>query len=108
MVWHYHDDDLPGPDAAIDLVTEGFPGQIDNAKLTHYRIDENTSNCYSAWKRMKSPIAPNEGQYRQLEEASDLGTIGPPEAVAVTNGVAHVKFSLPRQGVSLLVFKWGM
>jgi xylan 1,4-beta-xylosidase len=57
---------------------------------------------------MNSPIAPNEHQYRQLEEASELGTLGPPVAVAVTNGVAHVKFNLPRQGVSLLVFKWGM
>jgi xylan 1,4-beta-xylosidase len=108
MIWHYHDDDVPGPDAAIDLVVEGFPREIEDAKQTHYRIDENTSNCYSAWKRMNSPIAPNERQYQQLVEASDLGTTGPPEPVAVSNGVAHVKFNLPRQGVSLLVFKWGM
>jgi len=25
LVWHYHDDDLPGPDAAIDLLVAGLP-----------------------------------------------------------------------------------
>ena len=56
---------------------------------------------------MKSPIAPNERQYRELEEASELGTVGPPEPVVVKNGATQVKFNLPRQGVSLLLFQWG-
>src|SRR5206468_265456 len=25
LVWHYHDDDVPGPDAAIDLTVQGLP-----------------------------------------------------------------------------------
>ena len=27
LVWHYHDDDLPGPDAAVELLLRGLPVQ---------------------------------------------------------------------------------
>ncbi|HMF38188.1 MAG TPA: hypothetical protein VKF17_16200 [Isosphaeraceae bacterium] len=27
LVWHYHDDDLPGPDAAVELCLRGLPVQ---------------------------------------------------------------------------------
>ena len=39
MAWHYHDDDLPGPDAKIDLALEGLPSQFSQARVQHFRID---------------------------------------------------------------------
>ena len=74
MVWHYHDDDLRGPDAAIELSTAGL-GKAKSALLTHYRIDETHSNSYAEWKRLGSPIAPNDAQYAQLEKAGKLSAL---------------------------------
>jgi xylan 1,4-beta-xylosidase len=106
MAWHYHDDDLAGPEAAVTMNLSGLPGGPGDAKLTHYRIDEDHSNAYAAWKKMGSPIAPNERQYARLEEASRLAQLNEPETVRVESGTASVKFNLPRQAVSLLVLEW--
>jgi len=105
LVWHYHDDDLRGPDAAVAINVTGLPTTADRARLTHYRIDDQHSNAYAEWKRMGSPIAPNGDQYAQLVRAGQLTTLGPPESVAVKEGGVALKFSLPRQGVSLLVLE---
>ena len=58
MIWYYHDDDLPGPDAVVNLALNGLPLKNGEAKLTQYRIDSDHSNSYAAWLRMGSPITP--------------------------------------------------
>ena len=104
LVWYYHDDDLPGPDAAIDLKLAGIGH--DRLKLTQYRIDADHSNSYEAWKRMGSPLQPTPEQYAQLEKAGQLSEFGRPEMITVKDGAADVGFRLPRQGVALLLFNW--
>jgi xylan 1,4-beta-xylosidase len=103
LVWHYHDDDVAGPDAAVDVQLSGIPFGDGKAKLTHYRIDAEHSNAFEAWKKMGSPFPIPEAQFKQLEAAGKLATLGAPSAVEVKAGKAAVKFNLPRQGVSLLV-----
>lgn len=102
MVWHYHDDDVAGPDAAVQLSIAGL-GDARRAALTHYRIDETHSNAFAAWRRMGSPAAPGEEQYRTLVEAGRVATLDPPTAVKIEQGRAAVSFPLPRQAVSMLV-----
>jgi xylan 1,4-beta-xylosidase len=106
LVWHYHDDDVPGPDAAVDLTVSGLPPAAAEARLSHYRIDENHSNAYAAWKRMGSPAAPTREQYRQLEQAGQLAQLGTTSAASTRNGQFTLAFSLPRQAISLLVIEW--
>jgi xylan 1,4-beta-xylosidase len=107
MVWHYHDDDVAGPDAAVKLALDGLPAGLTSAKLTHTRIDQQHSNAYAEWLRMGSPVAPNEAQYAQLEQSSALTRLtGSPTTVTIANGATQLAFTLPRQGVSLLVLKW--
>ena len=107
MVWHYHDDDVTGPEAAVELALSGMPANVNEVKLIHYRVDEHNSNAYGAWKRMGSPIAPNQRQYTQLQEASRLASLADaPATVRVQQGAATLKFTLPRQGVSLLQLEW--
>ncbi len=55
LVWHYHDDDVPGPDAQVDLALNNFPFASGDAKMTRYSIDADHSNSYEAWQRMGSP-----------------------------------------------------
>ena len=107
MVWHYHDDDVSGPDAAVTLGLAGLPDGVGNATVTHYRIDQQHSNAYAEWVRMGSPIAPDPAQYAALQQASELATLeGSPAAIGVAGGKATVAFTLPRQGVSLVVVRW--
>jgi xylan 1,4-beta-xylosidase len=107
LVWHYHDDDVAGPDAAITLTVAGFPTDVHGALLTHYRVDELHSNSFGEWKRLGSPIAPDEKQYAQMEAASRLEQLGDVTVTTVgADGVATINFTLPRQGVSLLIFDW--
>jgi xylan 1,4-beta-xylosidase len=106
MVWHYHDDDLPGPEARVQLTLNGLPVGVDGARLTHYRIDDTHSNAYAEWKRMGSPIAPTRPQYMRLETAGHLERLDAPSSVRVVNRMATIDFALPRQGVSLIVIEW--
>jgi xylan 1,4-beta-xylosidase len=105
LVWHYHDDDIPGPDASVQLVTTGLPASASAAKLTHYRVDDQHSNAYTAWLALGSPAAPDPEQYALLTRASELTTFeGTPASVPIEEGRAKVEFALARRGVSLLIF----
>jgi xylan 1,4-beta-xylosidase len=106
MLWHYHDDDVAGPDAAVELKLASLPFANGTAKIEHFRIDENHSNAFAAWKRMGSPQSPTPEQYAQLEGAGHLAALGEATRVQIANGEATVKFNLPRQAVSLLQLTW--
>ena len=105
LVWHYHDDDVPGPTAVVDLTLDGLSFAKDHVTLTQFAIDAVHSNSYEAWKRMGSPTQPTPGQYAQLEKSGQLATIGSPERIAVEKGQAKVHLKLARQAVLLLVIQ---
>jgi xylan 1,4-beta-xylosidase len=107
LVWHYHDDDIPGPQAAVEMVVNGLPSAVSRAKVEHFRIDEDHSNSFTAWKRMGSPQSPTPDQYAALEKAGQLAALGPAEMAKVEKGSLVLRFLLPRQGVSLLTLEWG-
>jgi xylan 1,4-beta-xylosidase len=102
LVWHYHDDDLPGPDAAVDLTITGLPGG--GLRATRYLIDRDHSNAFEQWKKLGSPAKPTEEQYKQMEAAGKLAMVEPP-ALPVKSGKTSVKFDLARQGVTLLLIE---
>jgi len=106
LVWHYLDDDVAGPDAAVTVQLTGLGRVAGAAQITHYRVDQDHSNAYELWRRLGSPIAPDDGMYGQLLKAGELATVGPPAALQLHGGSGNVSFRLPRQGVSLLVLEW--
>ena len=105
IVWHYHDDDIPGDEAAVTLTFTGLPQQSGQAKLQHFRIDDEHSNSFTVWKEMGEPQQPTPEQYAQLEKAGKLAELEAPSTVNIENGQATIIFALPRQGVSLLVLE---
>jgi len=106
LVWHYHDDDVPGAAAAIELSLAGITRTNGAIKLTQFRIDADHSNAYEAWRRMGSPFPLSAAQYRQLEQAGQLAQFETATTANVKDGKADVKLNLPRQGVALLRFNW--
>jgi len=106
MLWHYHDDDIAGPPAAIHMALKGLPASVSRVLLHHYRIDDSHSNAYTAWKRMGSPQPPSPEQYRALEEAGQLQLLDSPQWTRVSQGALSLEFVLPRQAVSLVRVEW--
>ncbi len=106
MVWHYHDDDLPGPPSNVTLSLAALPLKNAAAKLRHFRVDAHHSNVFEAWKRLGSPAVPSTEQYLQLEKAGRLEDLEPARQVAIVDHNAALSFSLPRHGVSLLELEW--
>ena len=106
MMWHYHDDDVPGPNANVELALANLPVVSGNVALTEFRIDNEHSNSFTAWQRMGSPPAPTPAQYADLARAGQLTMMEPVKTVAVKNGQASISVSLPRQAVSLIVLDW--
>ncbi len=104
LVWNYHDDDLPADASEIELTISGLPNG--HPTLTHYRVDHDHSNAYSAWQAMGSPQAPTPAQYAALEKAGQLERLLPDTPVNVVDGRVVVTFALPRQGVSLIKIVW--
>jgi len=106
LVWNYHDDDVPAPPAAIEVIVGGMPADLHRARLEHFRIDSKHSNAFTAWKQMDSPQKPTPEQFSNIESAGQLQLLGSPRWIDVENGSARLQFELPRQGVSLLRIEW--
>jgi xylan 1,4-beta-xylosidase len=106
MIWNYHDDDLPAPDSPVRLTVGGVPSNVKRVLVRHYRIDQEHSNAYTLWKRMGAPQNPTPEQYAQLEAAGQLTLLTSPEWVSAMGGQIEVRFSLPRQAVSLIQVSW--
>jgi len=103
MAWHYHDADIPGPDANVKLGIINLPVSSGSARMTCYLIDETHSNSYTKWLKMGSPQEPSPEQYAELEKSSELQKIHADKKVKISGGRAEVKFQLKRQGVALVV-----
>jgi xylan 1,4-beta-xylosidase len=105
MMWHYHDDDLPGPVADVELTLAGLPWTDGPVRVRHYGIDADHSNSFEAWKRMGSPKEPTPEQYAQLESAGQLAALESPASTAIQSGGATLRAQLPRQAVSLMIIE---
>jgi xylan 1,4-beta-xylosidase len=103
MAWHYHDDDLPGDDANVELKISNLP-QNGAARLRTFVIDQTHSNSFTAWQKMGAPQNPTAEQIAQLEKAGQLAELEP-QQVHIKDTQTTLYFSLPRQAVVLLVLE---
>jgi xylan 1,4-beta-xylosidase len=102
---NYHDDDVPGPDAGVQIQIAGIPDAAKRVLLRHYRIDDTHSNAWSVWKKMGSPQQPTHEQYAALEAAGQLQELESPRWIGASKQI-KLDIRLPRQGVSLLQLSW--
>ena len=107
IVWHYHDEDVPGPAAIVDLELQNLPPSAVTVKMTRYAIDDRHSNAFTAWQAMGSPSPLIGRQYDEVKKAGLLARAGDPENIPVGSGWLKFSFPVPRQAVELLVFDLG-
>ncbi len=101
LMWNYHDDDVPGPDAAVHLTIAGLKLKAAGS-ATLWRVDGANANAFAAWQKMGAPQSPNATQYQELEKASEL-VPQPLQAQRVRLGARSFEVAVPRQGVVLIV-----
>jgi xylan 1,4-beta-xylosidase len=106
LIWNYEDDDVPGPDANVELSIKGLPETTTRVLVHHYRIDRVHSDAYTAWKQLGSPQQPTAEQYTALEAAGQLQLLESPAWREIRGGSIRLDFALPRQGVSLVQLRW--
>ena len=106
LIWNYHDDDLPAGDARVDVTVSGLPEKVTRSLVEHFRVDSNHSNAFATWKEMGSPQSPSPVEYEHLQTAGQLRLLDSPVWLPVKQGVAHLQFALPRQGLSLVRISW--
>jgi xylan 1,4-beta-xylosidase len=104
MVWNYHDLNLVSPPASVNILVKGLSAT--DVNIRHYRIDQENSNSYEAWKKMGSPQMVSEDQYKSLEQAGKLKMIEEPRKVKVKSGEVTISTGLEGQAVSLFVLEW--
>jgi len=101
LIWHYHDDDVAGPDAAVSLAVAGL--NTGRRSATVWRVDKENANAFTAWQKMGTPQSPDAEQYAALEKASALRS----ETIQTTTtgrGPTRIALTVPRQGVALVLF----
>jgi xylan 1,4-beta-xylosidase len=105
LLWHYHDDDVPGPDAAVRVFVDGVRAKHGVAAQL-FRIDGAHANSFAAWKAMGAPLSPDENQYRELETASALRA----EVLEAKPQKRRLGLDIviPRQGIALLMIPGGV
>lgn len=102
LLWHYSDDDVPGPTASIRLVLSGLTTGCDNRAWIR-RVDRHNGNAFTTWQSMGSPRNPTKQQIDRLMEAARMKAravrLGHRQA---NSGALTLELSLPLQGVALI------
>jgi xylan 1,4-beta-xylosidase len=101
LLWHYHDDDVPGPPAQVHILLSGLaPGRELEARL--WRVDRHNSDAFTAWQAMGAPASPTQQQVSQLVSAAHLVARSVRLTRAPIAGSVSLQRQLPRQAVELI------
>jgi xylan 1,4-beta-xylosidase len=101
LLWHYQDDDVPGPSADIHLTLSGLvQGARYQARV--WRVDRHNGNAFTAWQAMGSPDKLDKQQIAVLIRAAELTVRSLPIGPVGQEGSVTVERHLPLQGIELI------
>jgi xylan 1,4-beta-xylosidase len=101
LLWHYRDDDVPGPAADVRLALAGLVrGKRYEARA--WRVDRDNANAFTAWQAMGSPASPDRQQSAALTRASRMSARPIPLGPVASGGTVTLDRQLPLQGVELI------
>lgn len=101
LLWHYRDEDVPGPAAEVHLLVNGIKvGGHLQARI--WRVDRENGNAFTAWSAMGAPASPTQLQIDQLRSASQMVarpiSLGP----RMNDGSVALDTGLPLQGIAII------
>jgi hypothetical protein len=94
-----------GGSNSVNLTINSLPLPQGKVTVHHYRVDETNSNAYGAWVKQGKPAKPSTAQWDEMRTASNLAELRPQATFNYSGGAYTDTFTLPRQSVSLLLFK---
>jgi xylan 1,4-beta-xylosidase len=101
LLWHYHDDDVPGPTAEVGLVLTGLAHGLERQARV-WRVDRQHGDAFTAWQAMNSPASPTASQIDRLVRAARM-TAQPLRVVArLHDGSVSLDRRLPSHSVELI------
>lgn len=101
LLWHYRDDDVPGPDAEVHvLIRDVTPRRRHQAQI--WRIDHQDADAFTVWRAMGSPAQPTGAQIASLRDASRMRAQPIRLTPQADGGDLALDTSLPLQGVALI------
>jgi xylan 1,4-beta-xylosidase len=106
LVWHYHDEDLPGPPADVSLTLDHLPIKDGKVRLEQFQVDGEHSNAIAVWHKMGDPQSPTSAQLAELEHAGQLAHLDTPPILAASDSRLEYRLKLPRQSVALVHVTW--
>ena len=89
----------------VNLTVNSLPFPNGAVEVRHYRVDSLHSNPYSVWLNLGKPQSTNTSAMDQIRTASNMAEMYTAKTITYSGGAYTESFTLPRQGVSLLVFK---
>ena len=107
LAWHYHDDDVAGPDAAVTLSLEGLGAEAGEGKapaLPHRCRAQQRVHRVATARIARGTFT---GAIRTARDGKSADAARrAPASLDVTGGRASLQVALPRQAVSLIVVEW--
>jgi xylan 1,4-beta-xylosidase len=101
LLWHYHDDDIPGPDAEVTLTIQGLSATR-SPRARIWRVDQEHGDAFAAWQAMGSPQNPTAPQIQQLTRASQIASDPIRGVSRQPNGAVSLEIVVPLHGVALV------
>ena len=91
----------------VRLALAGIPKPAARVLVEHFRIDDEHSNAYTAWKQMGSPPQPSPDAIRAHGSGGrSCSCCTRREWRAAKDGQVGMEFPLPRHAVSLVRLSW--
>ncbi len=106
MVWNYKEEDVAEPAKRVKIEIAGLPENIKSVELEEFRVDEERSNAFTAWKKTGSPQKPSADEYARLEKAGRLARVNGPTRVALQESKCELTTELPHEGMALYRLRW--
>jgi hypothetical protein len=89
----------------VKLTLNSLPLPHGTVEVRHYRVDSTHSNAYGVWLTQGKPTNPSAAQMTAMRTASNLVELNTMKTINYSGGADTESFTIPRQGLSLLVFK---
>jgi xylan 1,4-beta-xylosidase len=101
LLWHYRDDDVPGPAADVHVLIRGVASGL-KLQGRAWRVDQDSGDAFTEWTAMGAPASPTRQQIVRLLRASRVVPRPIVLSPRMDDGSVALDTRLPVQGVELI------
>lgn len=107
MFWNFDENPKAKGEKDVTLEVNNIPFDTETVQMEHYRIDEEYSNSYTAWKNVGSPQDSTQEWLQTIKRKENLEQIEFVRNWGLERTTFRKEFRLPIPSVSLVILKPG-